>query len=388
MSILTALFTAFLLLRILVAVTNLLTRPWLAEYKVKGKKYEGQNLDLNESRLELFASRKCLVSVLIPARNEEKNIGQLLESLARLYPPSGLLNMEVIVYDDLSSDNTLSVVEDFCDSDKRFSLIKGKSLPTEWLGKNHACHKLSLAAKGDYLMFLDADVAVDEYLILSALKHMQKNQLALLSIFPQQIMKSFGERITVPLMNWILVSLLPMILTRISSRPSFSAANGQFMLFDASVYRQFQFHQMVKHHKVEDIEIFRRMKQLKLPVQTILSNGMIQCRMYTGLRDAINGFSKNVFGFFGGSASAALIFALATTLGFIPVWYVMGTMWVLAYLTATLFLRVLVSLASRQPVLQNILLAPLQQIAFLMVITVALINKLRGATTWKGRVIK
>lgn len=388
MNILAAFFATFLLLRLLVAATNLLTRPWLATNKTKNAKDIRQKAALNENRPEVLTGRNCLVSVLIPARNEEKNIGQLLHNLAGFYPPSGMQHIEVIVYDDLSSDNTLSITEDYCNSDKRFSLIKGTSLPTGWLGKNHACHQLSLAAKGDYLLFLDADVAVDGYLIPTALSHLQKHRLALLSIFPQQVMKSFGERITVPLMNWILVSLLPLILTRISPRPSFSAANGQFMLFDAAVYRKYHFHEMFKHQKVEDIEIFRRMKQLKLHVQTLLSNGMIKCRMYSGYREAINGFSKNVFGFFGGSAPAALLFALITSLGFLPVWYAMGKIYMLTYLAATLVLRLLVSLASRQPALQNILLAPLQQISFFLVITVALYNKLRGNTLWKGRVVK
>jgi len=352
----------FLALRILVALTNIATRQWLKPGEPRGS---------------------ALVSVLIPARNEERNIENLLRSLKK----QDYQNLEILVYDDLSEDRTAEIVKRFSQDDTRIKLIQGIGLPEGWLGKNHACHQLSKHARGRYLLFIDADVTAESELVRQGLAHLQKHKLALLSIFPQQIMKSFGERITVPLMNWILVSLLPLIFTRISPWVSFSAANGQFMLFDAEIYGKHQFHQMVKGQKVEDIIIFRKLKHLGIKGHTILSNGQVKCRMYNGFSEAIRGFSKNVFEFFGNSIFLSVFMALLTTFGFLPVWLSLGLEFAFAWLAGVILLRVLVAFASRQSVLQSILLLPLQQLAFFLVILAATQVRISGRSTWKGRTV-
>lgn len=350
----------FLVLRLLVAFTNLFTRQWLQPGRPEGT---------------------ALVSVLIPARNEERNIGKLLESLGRQDYPQ----LEILVYDDLSTDQTTSLVESCALKDSRIRLLHGKGLPRGWLGKNHACHQLAREAKGDYLLFMDADVTAEPRLVSQALAHLQKHKLSLLSIFPQQVMHTLGERLTVPLMNWILVSLLPLILTRISSWTSFSAANGQFMLFNGRSYRRHHFHQMVRNQKVEDIIIFRKLKQLGLRGHTILSNGQVKCRMYAGFGEAVQGFSKNVFEFFGNSILLTVFMALLTTFGFVPVYLALGPEFALAWLAGIILLRALAAFISRQNVVLTLVLFPLQQLAFFWVILQAVRNRARGKSEWKGR---
>jgi glycosyltransferase involved in cell wall biosynthesis len=352
----------FLTLRLLVALANIFTSQWLKPGKPRG----------NE-----------LVSVLVPARNEERSIQHLIRSLQM----QDYKNIEILVYDDLSEDRTAEMVKELAANDQRIKLIQGVSLPKGWLGKNHACHRLAKNAKGEYFLFMDADVTAEPLLISQALAHLQRHKLDLLSIFPQQIMRSFGERITVPLMNWILVSLLPLILTRVSSWSSFSAANGQFMLFNAATYQKHQFHQMVKGSKVEDIIIFRKLKQLRLKGHTILSNGQVKCRMYSQLKEAISGFSKNVFEFFGNSILITVFMALLTSFGFIPVYLALGIEFAIAWLAGVVLLRALVAIASRQSIFQNILLLPFQQLAFLLVILEAIRVRISGRTTWKGRTV-
>jgi glycosyltransferase involved in cell wall biosynthesis len=362
MTLLAYFILGFLALRILVALTNIATRQWLKPGTPQGND---------------------LVSVLIPARNEERSIENLLRSLQKQDYP----NLEILVYDDLSEDRTPEIVKVFVAEDKRIQLLNGVGLPKGWLGKNHACHQLAKQASGKYLLFMDADVTAEPQLISQALAHLQKHKLALLSIFPQQIMQSFGERITVPMMNWILVSLLPLILTRISPWVSFSAANGQFMLFDAKTYRKQHFHQMVKFYKVEDIIIFRNLKQLGLKGHTILSNGQVKCRMYTNFEEAIGGFSKNVFEFFGNSSLLTVFMALLTTFGFVPVYFGLGPEFAIAWAAGVVLLRALVAFASRQNVIQNMTLLPFQQLAFFLVILAAIRARIRGRSTWKGRTV-
>lgn len=350
----------FTVLRLLVSLFNLLTKQWL---------HRGNPIETP------------LVSVLIPARNEEKKIGKLIEQLQKqMYP-----HLEILIYDDLSEDSTYRLAQSYAETDSRFLIINGKPLPEGWLGKNHACHQLSKHAKGDYFLFLDADVGIGKNLINQAIAHAQRHKLKLLSVFPVQEMKTCSEKITVPLMNWILVSLLPLLFTRISGWSSFSAANGQFMLFEASTYRKQQFHKIHRTNKVEDITIFRYMKKQSLKVHTILGNSQIKCRMYETWEDAIKGFSKNVFEFFGGSKIAAMLFGLITTFGFLFVAVSLPYHYLLLYFLLVILLRVTIAGISRQNIVSNLLLAPLQQIGFLYVILKAYIWQKNRSTQWKGR---
>lgn len=322
-----------------------------------------------------------MVSVLIPARNEDKNIGQLLWQLGN----SQYENLEILVYDDHSEDYTASIVQEIATGDRRIRLLQSEELPSGWLGKNHACHQLAQQAKGDYLLFLDADVMVKPPLIADALAYLQKHQLQLLSIFPKQQMISIGEKITVPLMNWILTSLLPLPLIKAAPQASLAAANGQFMLFDANNYRHNQWHERFKQHAVEDIYIMKAIKKTQNRGHTLLSNGQISCRMYSGFNDAANGFAKNTHAFFGGSHLLMTLFSLLSTFGFIPVIVYGGMPLFAAYLLMSILLRVFTSISSKQNITQNILLAPFQQLALLNITYRSILNKVRGYGVWKGR---
>jgi cellulose synthase/poly-beta-1,6-N-acetylglucosamine synthase-like glycosyltransferase len=142
-----------------------------------------------------------LVSVLIPARNEEKNIAKLLNDLL----DHDYKNIEILVFNDQSTDKTAEIVTGFSQKDSRVKLINSDGLPEGWLGKNHACHSLSKLAKGKYLLFLDSDVRIGNGIIRQTCTFSDKHKLGLLSIFPRQIMVSAGEKAAVPLMHFILL---------------------------------------------------------------------------------------------------------------------------------------------------------------------------------------
>ncbi len=146
----------------------------------------------------------------------------------------------------------------------------GSDLPEGWTGKNRACHNLAQEARGEYLLFLDADVIVGHDLLRRAVSYALKHDLTLLSMFPGQVMKTKGEKIVVPFMFRILLSLLPLFLIRRCPWTSFSAANGQMMLFRGDTYRKYRFHERVKDRLAEDIEIMRVVKRSKLRGDTLV----------------------------------------------------------------------------------------------------------------------
>lgn len=321
------------------------------------------------------------VSILIPARNEEENIARLLADLSHFDYP----NLEILVYDDRSTDDTAAVVQSCIDGNPHITLLNGTELPQGWLGKNYACHQLARAARGEMLLFIDADVRLQDGLLSKAVNYIHRHNLKLLSIFPKQIMPSTGSSMAVPLMNRILLSLLFLPLVRLTHIQSFSAANGQFMFFDGGTYRSLWPHSACRDKQVEDMAIIKILKKRKLPVATLLGGDDIRCRMYSTLNEAVEGFSKNVFSFFGGSILLTYLFAIVTTVG--PFWlFIFNGLWAgLAYIVITLATCIFVSFAGRQSVIRNMLLLIPQQIVFIRIIYNATLSRINKKMLWKGR---
>lgn len=351
---------AYLIVQLLVALVNMISGQYLKKADAEGN---------------------LLVSILIPARNEENNIGNLLNDLSGL----DYRNFEVMVYDDDSADQTSLIVHEKSLHDQRIRYIRGLGLLPGWLGKNQACHNLAMQAAGEYLLFLDADVRLMPGLLTDSMAFIQKHDLELLSLFPVQKMKSTGEWLTVPLMNQILIGNLPLILIRRSQMPDFAAANGQFMLFRAETYKNNWFHKELRDEKVEDIGIIRRMKRMKLNVHTLLSGGQIMCRMYTDYGEALSGFAKNVHAFFGSNWFLLFLYVILTSLGPFAVWISLPLPALFLYLAGVIVFRILVSLQSRQTWWLNCILMPFQQASLVIISVLAAYHQVTGKLTWKGR---
>lgn len=322
-----------------------------------------------------------LVSVLIPARNEAHNLPHLLNDLAA----QDFERMEILVFDDQSDDDTPRITERFAEFDTRVKLIRSEGLPEGWLGKNHACHQLAKQAKGSYLLFVDADVRLGVDAVRKAVSTAERYSLGLLSIFPTQHMKSFGERVTVPIMNYALLTLLPLIWVRKSPFVSHSAANGQFMLFNADAYRTYWPHWKMKTKKAEDVAIARFFKRHHEKVAAMLGDTNIACRMYLGYHQATQGFSKNVVSFFGNSFALAFLFWIITSFGIVPVAYSFNTLISTVYLLSVVSIRIMVSIASRQSTVKNTLLLVIQQLVIGHLILLSIKYKLNKGYKWKGR---
>jgi glycosyltransferase involved in cell wall biosynthesis len=350
----------FLLLRFSVTLFNFISNPLLT---ASHKKYNH------------------LVSVLIPVRNEQQNIVALLQSLQT----QNYKNIEVCILDDQSTDNTFQVCTQFVQQDSRFTVMAGGQLPANWMGKNYACHQLAQVAKGKYFLFLDADEIVKNGLINNAIHRMEIGKLALLSLFANQITITLGEKLVVPLMHFLLLNLLPLRLVKLSKNPAFAAASGQFMLFDATIYKQQLWHQQVKNKVVEDIEIMKKVKQWGFVGETLLANNFLYCRMYKSYKESLNGFSKNLLAGFNGSYIGLVIFVTLLVVG-LPIIVCFSTVSLALFALAIILLsRIMIAYLANQNVFYNIILNIAQIVTLLLLTILSIYKSLTKTQVWKGR---
>ncbi|HOI30309.1 MAG TPA: glycosyltransferase family 2 protein [Melioribacteraceae bacterium] len=324
------------------------------------------------------------ISVLIPARNEEYNIKACLESVLE----QSYKNIEVIVLDDHSIDKTASIVNDFESKDKRVRIEKGRDLPEGWLGKNWACFQLAKKASGDLFLFIDADVRLSRHSVSNGVGLFLGKHLNLLSVFPTQKISGIGAQLVVPLMNWILLTFLPLIKVYSSANKSFVAANGQFILIDSKTYEETGGHSAVRDQVVEDMELARRIKRRNLRMMTALGDDSVSCQMYNSFKDSINGFSKNFFSGFNTNifVFASLLFFIFV-LFFSPLLLVAAGPEFLVVVSIILIGRIIISKMSRQNVLINSILHFIQIPVLLFIGFNSVHQSIFGRRTWKGRKI-
>lgn len=351
-----------------VSVYNLFTAPRLKKINCNS------NIDI-------------MVSVLIPARNEENNIGECIDSILK----QTYKNFELIILDDESKDTTEKIIrEKISDNNVGYKvrLISGGPLPTGWLGKNWACHQLTQEAKGDVLLFIDADVRLGPGVIESCLCLKDQYNLEMITSFPTQKIKSFGEWLIVPLMNFLLLTFLPLKKVYSSANKSFIAANGQFIFITKPFYTKIGGHKAFKEKVVEDMEIARQVKKSGFNMMTFLGADSVSCRMYDGLRPSFNGFSKN---FFPGFNTSPLIFSLFLSLIFfvflLPFFMILLNSDFLLIVLIILAGRLFISISSKQNLIINIILHPLQMFMMIAVGFSSIYKTMTKKLQWKGRSI-
>ena len=239
-------------------------------------------------------AEKPLISILVPARNEEKNIEKLVFSLlTQDYP-----NYEVIVLNDNSEDRTGEFLAMLAKEQARLRVIAGAPLPAGWYGKHWACHQLAEQAKGTWILFTDADTIHQANMLSSTFTLAQKLDSDLLTAFVKQKMLTLGEKLTVPFPIWSIFSLLPISIGSIFQLPAFSAVNGQFMFFKKSSYQQIGGHKSVRNQAADDLSLGRLILKHKLKLQMHDATALVECRMYYSMREAYAGFTKNYFAIF------------------------------------------------------------------------------------------
>jgi hypothetical protein len=229
------------------------------------------------------------VSVLIPARNEERSIAASLTSLLA----SRGVEMEIIVLDDGSTDRTAAIVSEWAARDPRVRLEYASALPSGWNGKQHACYTLAGLARHDILCFLDADVRLAPQAVAAMAAFLVRSQSELVSGFPRQQTETALEWLLLPLIHFVLLSYLPLEGMRTSSAPGFAVGCGQFLMTRREAYGKTGGHAQIRatmHDGLMLPQLFRRHGfRTDLADLTHLAT----CRMYHNASEVWCGLAKN-----------------------------------------------------------------------------------------------
>lgn len=228
-----------------------------------------------------------LVSVLIPARNEEQNIKQCVESLLN----QNYRNYEIIVLDDNSYDNTDKIVSELAGKDNRLTLLKGEQLPADWAGKPFACYQLARKAKGDWLLFVDADTISQPEMLNSTVQIALESKPALLSGFPRQITRGLAQTVVIPLIYFVML-WVPLWWIKQLSKPKPSLALGQFLMFPTDEYWKIGGHSAVKSRIIEDVWMSYEITKHGGRHLTIDLTSVFSCNMYHDIGSMWEGFKK------------------------------------------------------------------------------------------------
>ncbi|MCE4224762.1 glycosyltransferase [Methylobacterium sp. C25] len=230
-----------------------------------------------------------LVSILIPARNEAAIIaGTVQAALA-----SEGVAVEVLVGDDQSTDATAAIVTGMAESEPRLRLVSVPALPEGWTGKNNGCVALAAAARGERLLFIDADVTLGPHAAAALSAHAERSGAALVSGVPRQVMRSLGEMLTVPAINFLLLGFLPIPLMRQRPDVSLAAACGQLVMVSADAYRETGGHGAVRASLHDGVMLPRMLRASGFRTDLVAGATLADCRMYSSFGQAWAGFSKN-----------------------------------------------------------------------------------------------
>jgi glycosyltransferase involved in cell wall biosynthesis len=230
-----------------------------------------------------------LISVLIPARDEESAISQ---ALAGVLSSTGVA-LEIVVMDDCSTDATASIVQSIAKKDTRVRLANAPPLPSGWNGKQHACWKLAGIANGELLCFVDADVRLAPLALSRMAAFLLREDVALVSGFPRQITKTWMEWLLLPLIHFVLLGFLPVTGMRRGTDPAFAAGCGQFIMVRREAYIAAGGHAAIRNTMHDGLMLPKLLRQQGYRTDLADLTQLATCRMYRNARQVWQGLSKN-----------------------------------------------------------------------------------------------
>ena len=338
------------------------------------------------------------LSVIVPARNEESNLAACLQSLVAQNDKIFELNRdwELLIIDDASQDRTRAIAEEFA---ARYAGVRVLSAPPlelrgsqrAFTGKTNACWAGAGASEGRWLLFTDADTLHEPGDLRRALHEADRHGVALLSYSPRQIMTGLAQRVLMPLIFSELASTYPPAKVNDPAERT-AAANGQFLLAEREAYFAVGGHRMVGRSVLEDVDLAWNFKRAKHTIRLRYAPDALSTRMYQGLGDMVEGWTKNLALLFPNALRLALWRVLDILLLLLP-----ALIWLLPYLVMwqrvailALWARTLVRFYQRIarahfPLIDSVL-APLGLPLFVYLLLASFVrHKFLHSVSWKGR---
>ncbi len=336
------------------------------------------------------ASNVRAVSVLIPARNEERSIGPAVEAALA----SRGVEVEVIVLDDHSKDGTAGVVRASASRDDRVRLEQAPPLPDGWCGKQHACHVLAGLASHDLLLFVDADVRLAPDGLARTVAFLEASGADLVSGVPHQETGTFLEKLLIPLIHFVLLGFLPLRRMRNSTHPAYAAGCGQLFLARRHAYEQAGGHAAIRASLHDGVTLPRAFRHAGLRTDLFDATDAASCRMYRSAGEVWRGLAKNATE--GLANPRVILFFTLLLLGgavlpfvLLPLALVRGELAAVALTLTAVGLAWLPRLAGAIRFRQSLLGAILHPVGVLVLMAIqwcALIRSLLGRpAAWKGR---
>jgi hypothetical protein len=322
------------------------------------------------------------VTVVVPARDEEEQIGGCL---AALLDQRGVPDLRIVVVDDGSTDGTADAVSAV--ADPRVRLVRAPAPPPGWLGKPHACATGAAGADDGVLVFVDADVRLFPDAVAGAVAVLDERRLDLVSPWPRPVAHRPAERLVQPLAPWLWATTLPLRLAERSGRPSLAAANGQFLVLTARGYQGAGGHAAVRGEVLEDIALLRAVKRAGGRGVPIDGSRLAACRMYDGWPALRDGYAKSLWAAVGGRPAASVAAAAALT----AVWVVpalaalRGSRAGLVGWLSGAAGRAVVAAATGSRVWPDPLAHPVSILVFDVLVARSVVGHRRGTLTWRDR---
>lgn len=330
-------------------------------------------------RVPTAATCRTPVSVLLPLRDEAHRVEPCLVALLG---QTGV-DLEIVVLDDGSTDNTADLVRSVAADDPRLRLLAGGALLAGWLGKPYACQQLADAAAptSEVLLFVDADVVLAPHAVAATVALLEATGLDLLSPYPRQDAPGLTALVQ-PLLQWSWLSLLPLRLAERSARPSLSAANGQLLAVRRTTYERAGGHAAVRGHVVEDVALLQAVKRAGGRGGVCDGTSLATTRMYDSWPELVDGYAKSLW-------TMPLPLLALLTLAYLlpPAAALRGSRAGAVGYLAGVAGRVVSAQRTGSRALPDALAHPVSVALLLALAARSRVLRSRGALTWRGRVL-
>jgi chlorobactene glucosyltransferase len=359
---------------------------------------------LSVKKVERYSDSKACpkVSVLVPARNEERNIRACVVSLLGQDYPS----FEVIVVNDHSEDGTGKILSGLQEEHPELTVLDCEALPAGWTGKNWACHEGYRQAQGELIIFTDADTQHAPQFLRKAVAAILQEQADLLTVIPRFATISLAEKAIMPVLIWLAYSVFPFALMNRDRLRIVSYSNGAFLMFRREAYRKIGGHAAIRDNVIDDLTLGHRIRQAGMRCVVVNGSAALQCRMYTGMQEIYSGFAKNLFRLFSNSLPTGIAVPLSALC-----WLFFCSIYSVPVCAGAVFFFLRLQGAAMPPVIPVIagmsilcsfssfllvsthfryprLMAFLYPVNIFLLFTIAMnsiIKTLSGKTDWKGR---